>query len=114
MKSLKFKNKGINFAARLIEKGDAYGKDDQLVHEDDMPLIEFFDLRYSHSRVDGNLSGQFISRYNLDTFEKVQTGIFLDSGSIDWSLNQDSVKYVQEWANQSLDNVQSTSRRLKP
>lgn len=114
MKSLKFKNKGINFAARLIEKGDAYGKDEQLIHEDEIPLIEFFDLRYSHSRIDSNLTGQFISRYNLDTFEKVQTGIFLDSGSIDWSLNQDSVKYVQEWARDSLDNVQVVTKKLRP
>lgn len=114
MKSLKFKNKGITFAARIIEGGESYGRDDILIHEDESPLIEFFDLRYPHSRINENMSGQFISRYTMDVFNKVNTGIFLDSGSIDWSLTRDSVKLVQDWVQETLNAKQIVSRRLKP
>lgn len=127
MNCLKFQNNGNKFVARLVEDGDSYGKDNKIVHNSSEPLIEFFDLRYPHVKINKDLSGQFISRYNLDTFNAVKTGIYLDSGSLDWSLNLDSVSLVKNWVKEILseknivsdthENINidnATSKRRKP
>lgn len=57
---------GIPFTVRLVEKGDRYGLRNCLVHNEDEPLVEFYDARYPFcSDPEGNVLGQFVSRYNL-------------------------------------------------
>ena len=65
--SIKAEN-GITFNVRRLNKGDKYGLDNCLTHEDERPVIEFYDSRYPFDRdVEGNVLGQFISRYYLET-----------------------------------------------
>lgn len=52
---------------RLVRKGDHYGLNDCLVHEDDQPMIEFWDSTYEHDPRFTPGLGQFVSRYLLDT-----------------------------------------------
>ena len=104
MNLLRFKNNDITFTARVVEQGDGYGRQFSLTHENTEPLIEFYDARYKMQdfQKDGIHLGQFVSRYNKSTFEQIKTGLFLDSGSTDWSLNEKSVKMIQEWMTELL------------
>lgn len=83
---------GMSFNVRVVEKGEQYGLNMCLTHEDDMPMIEFYDTRYKFDRIGDIIMGQFITRYNLDTFKTVQgTGLNLDGGVHDWTLDPDAV-----------------------
>ena len=63
--SVKAEN-GITFNVRRVNQGDRYGLDNCLTHEEDKPLIEFYDSRYPFDMDEhGNVLGQFISRYYL-------------------------------------------------
>ena len=43
MNFLRFKNNNIQFTARLVEQGEGYGRNFELIHEDSEPMIEFYD-----------------------------------------------------------------------
>ena len=34
------------FNVRIVNKGDRYGRADCLTHDDDRPMVEFYDRRY--------------------------------------------------------------------
>lgn len=114
MNLLRFKNNNIMFTARVVEQGDDYGRQFCLTHENSEPMIEFYDSRYKMPdfQKDGVHLGQFVSRYNKSTFEQIKTGLFLDSGSTDWSLNEKSVKMIQEWMSELLSIPKSERTNL--
>jgi hypothetical protein len=56
---------GRTFMVRLVEEGDAYGREDCLTHRDRTPLVEFYDATYAGRGFGPR--GQFVSRYYLDT-----------------------------------------------
>lgn len=114
MSSIKFKNGEISLIAKVVQKGDYYGKDLSIVHNGDVPLVEFFDARYPMTKIDDKFSGQFISRYDLNTFNHVKTGIFLDSGSLHWSLKPDTVTFLQEWICYDLGITLETNTVKRP
>lgn len=116
MNFLRFKNNNIQFTARLVEQGEGYGRNFELIHENSEPMIEFYDSRYKFPdyQKDGINLGQFVSRYNKSTFEQVHTGLFLDSGSTDWALNLDNVKMVQEWMSEILSLSKQDRIENKP
>ena len=59
---------GVPFNSRIVKKGEAYGLDNCLVHEEDEPLVEFYDATYPfHADPEGNVLGQFVSRYYAGT-----------------------------------------------
>lgn len=105
MSSIKFTNGNIKFIAKVVQKGEMYGKNVDIPHEDEVPLIEFFDARYPMVKIDNQHSGQFISRYDLNTFNHVKTGLFLNSGSPDWSITPATVKMLQDWVKNDLGIV---------
>lgn len=84
----------ISFMVRIVEKGGRYGHMMQLTHEREIPMIEFYDTRYKFDRYGEILLGQFVSRYNLDTFKTVkpETGLHLQGGVSDWYLDHDAMK----------------------
>jgi len=53
-----------NWRVKLVMKGDKYGLDNCLTHDDDEPMVEFYDLKYKETFGE---EGQFVSRYNLGT-----------------------------------------------
>lgn len=83
----------VFFMVRIVEKGDSYGHKMQLTHDRDVPMIEFYDSRYKFDRDGDIIIGQFISRYNLDTFKEVNpVGLCLQGGVSDWYLDEHAMK----------------------
>lgn len=89
---------GLTWTVRLVRKGDRFGLDLRLVHEDDDPMVEFYDCRYPEPWND-HPWGQFASSYYLSTLEKhpVDAGINLHNGVPDWSVSAEFVSVVMNW-----------------
>ena len=51
------------YNVRIVRKGDRFGRDDCLTHDDDRPMVEFYDS--NHPTDDGR--GGFVSRYYVGT-----------------------------------------------
>lgn len=72
--------------ARFVAKGDRYGREDRIVHNDGEPLIEIYMLRDGRkdlTRIHG-ARGYFVSRYDLTAFFVLDydaRGLLLDGGS---------------------------------
>ena len=83
----------IPFMVRIVEKGDSYGHKMQLTHKGDVPMIEFYDSRYKFDRDGDIILGQFVSRYNLDTFMEINpdNGLCLHGGVTDWYLDAEAM-----------------------
>lgn len=82
----------MTWAVRLVQRGDAYGLHDQLTHDKDEPLVEFFDTRYAHTPL-----GQFVSRYYLGTLLSCEDGINLDGGVPAWSVSAAGMAIAMPW-----------------
>lgn len=88
----------IPFTCRLVQEGDRYGLNLQLVHkESNAPLVEFYDVRYP--RTDW---GQFVTRYALQTLleRNPDAGILLDGGMCvrdSWVICDKSFREVHAW-----------------
>lgn len=74
---------GLKLNVRLVMKGDLYGHENCHTHDNEEPLVEFYDSRHMHTP----LLGQFISRYNLSTVLKAKDGITLEGGVPDWVID---------------------------
>jgi len=97
-------DRGVPFTVRLVRRGDRYGLDDVLTHDEAEPLVEFYDAR--HTRVQSphwNDEGQFIARYYLGTLRGHDPGVGLDlhGGEPDWRITDDNMGEVLAW----LDRV---------
>jgi hypothetical protein len=100
-------DQNIPMVARFVRKGDRYGLNGFLTHNEDDPVVEFYDARFDHNEWAGFI-GQFISRYCLSTleegmFELVICGLDLDGGIPDWKVDAGSMRSVFQW----IDLVQS-------
>lgn len=74
--------KADKFNVRIVSRGDKYGLNFSLTHNEDMPLVEFYDSRYPHTEY-----GQFVSRYYLDTIINHEgLGLSLDAGVTAWTV----------------------------
>ena len=74
--------KAEKFNVRIVSRGDKYGLNFSLTHNEDMPLVEFYDSRYPHTEY-----GQFVSRYYLDTIiNREGLGLSLDAGVTAWTV----------------------------
>lgn len=77
--------------ARYVRPGDPYGLDFCL--NADKPMVEFYDARYPHTDF-----GQFVSRYNLDTFIAAHPdGINLYGGEPEWILTTHKYARTKAW-----------------
>jgi len=88
--------RGITWAVRYVRESELYGRDLCLVHEEEDPLVEFYDTRYPHTPI-----GQFVSRYFLSTLLERCTsderGIMLDPEP-SWSVSGVCLKEILGWA----------------
>lgn len=76
---------------KVIFKGDAYGLNDCLTHDNIEPTVEFWDLTHN----------QFVSRYYLTTLMEIRGhGLNLHGGVPGWQIDADSVRQVQNWLSQ--------------
>jgi hypothetical protein len=87
------------FNVRIVRKGDRFGRNDCLVHDDDRPMVEFYDHRYDHSDFKGR--GQFVSRYFVCTLlEGENRGLCLDGGNRnEWTVSADGMAIVRAYIN---------------
>jgi len=85
------------FNVRIVNKGDRYGRADCLTHDDDRPMVEFYDHRYTHG--DWADRGQFVSRYYVSTLlEEENRGLCLDGGNAnEWSVSADGMALVRAY-----------------
>ena len=98
---------GVPFNSRFLNKGDAYGRNNCLVHEVDDLVVEFFDARYPFwSDTDGQVLGQFVSSYYVKTLlgedgysvtDSRETGIDLHGGEPDWFVTGEQVAKALEF-----------------
>ena len=80
------------WAIRLVEKGDKYGLNDILTHDEADPLVEFFDTRYEHTDF-----GQFVTRYYLGTLLKSGGGLCLQGDVPSWSVGEACMNRIRDW-----------------
>ena len=82
---------GVTFAARIINEGDKYGRDDCLTHNESKPLIEFYDMD----------AGVFVSSYYVATLtgeceysrgDNRKTGINLEGSVSKWFVTPEQVQ----------------------
>jgi len=90
------KDAGQTFLIRIVNKGDRFGSQLCLTHNEDTPLIEFYDHDFDFE-YDGNQKlGQFISRYYISTLRsseysspfttKSKHGLALNADIPEWSI----------------------------
>lgn len=97
---------GVVFNVRLVEKGDRHGRNFCLTHDEDRPMVEFYDAKNPHSydfvgspedavKAGARCLGQFVSGYYVFTLlENIATtgGICLHGGVPKWQIDGDSVR----------------------
>jgi len=91
------------FNVRIVRRGDRYGRDDMFAHDEDQPLVEFYDDRYHSQQGD---RGQFVSRYYVATLlEYAGQGLNLYVGEPAWYLHPVDMDRVREYLQEEvLDN----------
>lgn len=85
---------GTPWLVRIVRNGDRYGLNDCLTHSGDLPMVEFYDLRYMHTE-----RGQYVSRYFMDTLQGVPVGrgLNLDGGVPSWTIDGVTFSRIMEW-----------------
>jgi hypothetical protein len=83
-------DRGKPFNIRVVLKGERYGREDCLVHDEEDPLVEFYDASFGD--VCGP-RGQFVSRYYLSTIkEQPDRGILLEGSEPRWTVSAGNVQ----------------------
>jgi hypothetical protein len=82
------------FTVRLVAKGDAYGRESCVTHQEDDPLVEFYDAKQDKGRFGPH--GQFVSRYYCGTIlaNDYPQGLNLQGGVWEWSISPLGMKAV--------------------
>lgn len=78
--------RGLTFLCRYIPEGGGYGLEDCLSAS--WPMVEFYDVRYNFTDY-----GQFISRYDVKTFNEISDGLNLGT----FELKDRAVQEVKRW-----------------
>ena len=84
------------FNVRVVSKGDKYGLNFCLTHNEDKPLVEFYDARYPHTEF-----GQFVSRYYVETilgndgYGSKEGGLSLHGGIPEWTVSAEDMATVR-------------------
>lgn len=86
---------GLTFNVRLVRPGDHYGRENNLVHSDPDPLVEFWDASYEkHPNFTPGL-GQLVERYPLSTLAARDSGPLHLCGDVrEWQLTSANVEEV--------------------
>jgi len=86
------------WTVRLVHKGERYGLDDVLLHDEDDPLVEFYDAEQSVQKF-GPL-GQFVNRYYASTLlarNDPHAPLALDMGTPEWTVSAEEAEVVSAW-----------------
>lgn len=91
------------FTVRLVERGDAYGRNDALIHHDKYefgPMVEFYETSNAHPLKAP--TGCFVSRYYVETllgdeWGRPNEGLCLDGGQRQYDVCKKSMDLVRAW-----------------
>ena len=100
MNTLKVTNyNGLSFNVHIIRKGDTYGLNNCLIHDEDKASVEFYDTRYDHTPL-----GQFVTRYYADTLLEADGWgpLVLDGGVPSWTVDGDAMDQVIKFLKKQL------------
>lgn len=88
-------DQGTSFRVTIVRKGDRWGRNDCLVHDNDEPLIEFYDQTYAGDPRFGE-RGQFVANYYLSTLREpnARRGIDLSGGVPAWRITAENLADV--------------------
>lgn len=90
-------DEGRTFLVRVVHKGEKYGLDDCLTHDEADPLIEFYDQ--SVNLKSWGPRGQFVSRYYASTLaERSPYGLNLLGYVPEWKIDAAAMEPVRELA----------------
>lgn len=83
---------------RLVKKGKRYGATSRMIHDQDDPLVEFYDPRFEHCEY-----GQFVSRYLLSSLQDHQLkhpgrGLNVEGGVHEWEIGGEALERTIRWA----------------
>lgn len=95
MKTLQVTNSnGISFKVQLIEKGMSWGRTNSNVHEENEPIVLFFDITSSKDD-----TYNLVSYYYRYTIMEIQNrGLCLDGGFPQtWFVTAENIKEIQNW-----------------
>lgn len=92
-------NRSLN--VRIVNKGEKYGLNRSLAHDQDEPLVEFYEAPcdQDHSQPYRAL-GQFVSRYNAKTILDCAAGnrgINLDGCEPSWQIDAEAIVAIGQW-----------------
>ena len=112
----------ITFNVRVVYRGGSYGFNDELIYQNDEPLVEFYDTRYKQADTVCGYRGQFICRYLLTTLQDHMdrwpetTTLGLLGGQPQWSITGGNVREAVKYALKGMLAVRepgSEERRLR-
>ena len=109
MKNLKIISNNITFLVNIVEKGEKYGLNNCLTHEEADSLVEFYDQRHMHTPL-----GQFVSRYYMSTMlekKDQDIGLILNGSVPEWQINKEEMTIVRDWL--SIENTPFTTKKPK-
>lgn len=86
-------DRGRRFGVRIVREGDGYGVDDKIIHDRADPLVEFYDMTYTHPPFGER--GQFVSRYHRSTLMESRMGLCLDGGIDVWQVDTFAMDQVR-------------------
>ncbi len=97
-------DKGREFNVKILFKGDVYGRDNCLTHDEDRPLVEFYDATYSSDNGDDRFDdeGQFVSRYYAETLLERDRRYGLDlmgyepAWKVDAAAMEIAIRYIEK------------------
>lgn len=107
-----YNRQGTPWLVRLLQPGDGYGVNDQLVWTpaqypdlDGTFGVEFYDLRQDPDKFGPR--GQFVSRYYVETLFKHHGGINLDGGVPSWYIDNEPMTQVICWLHNVTKGVRN-------
>lgn len=92
------------FNVRIVSRGNTYGRDDCLTHNEDDALVEFYDAKQDPAKF--GRRGQFVSRYYLTTLlQDLPNGLQLEGGIPEWSISPKGMRDVHLYLKGYLQEV---------
>lgn len=88
----------IPWTVKIVRKGERYGLRNCLVHDQDEPLVEFYDGRYA-GKEGFDPEGQFVERYYRSTLLQRSPfhGLNLDGCIPDWTVPPLMMRFILGW-----------------
>jgi hypothetical protein len=94
---------GRTFTVRIVRKGDTYGRDRCLTHEDDATLVEFYDATYA-GNTGFDAEGQFVARYYAETLlaRDGNHALHLDFRVPAWTIDAEGMLAVTDFISDAV------------